>query len=66
MDWIDIEDDRQARATRRSEIGFCAVAALIIAVGIGLGMPLAWVIDRALHPADYGMGEAVMIEGEGV
>ena len=65
MDWTDI-DARQARATRRSEVLFCLAAALIIAAGIGLGMPLAWVIDRALHPADYGMGEAVMIEGEGV
>lgn len=53
MDWTDIEDDRQARATRRSEIGFCAVAALIIAAGIGLGMPLAWAIDRALFEMEY-------------
>ena len=65
MDWTDI-DARQDRASRRSEELFCVVAALIIAVGIGLGMPLAWVIDRALHPADYGMGEALVIEGEGV
>ena len=52
MDWTDI-DARQARATRRSEVAFCAVAALIIAAGIGLGMPLAWVIDRALFEMEY-------------
>ena len=52
MDWTDI-DARQARATRRSEVAFCAVAALVIAAGIGLGMPVAWAIDRALFEMEY-------------